>query len=73
VRRILDRGWSLRDGAAIGHHRQVREDATVKRSTPTTPQHSESSQPDVPQESKRFAQNVKALMIAKGYLKKNEP
>jgi len=27
----------------------------------------------VPQGSKRFAQNVKALMIAKGYLKKNEP
>jgi hypothetical protein len=25
-----------------------REDATVKRSTPTTPQHAESSQPDVP-------------------------
>jgi hypothetical protein len=30
-------------------------------------------EPMTPEQSKRFAQNVKALMIAKGYLKKNEP
>jgi hypothetical protein len=38
----------MRRLAAVPHNARL-EDATVKRSTPTTPQHSESSQPDVPQ------------------------